>query len=155
MTNRPSNLAGSTTDQISLGTLANYEAAFIDLLEEAVSSGRAVRADGLAEIEFTSPVLDDPVGCVPEAVDGGIEVRALVGGEQRARLVARPVADDDNSSTRPLLPAAPSARCSLVATFLRCVTTPNGWLPLALGRPTRRRATRCSPTAAATPSPNS
>jgi hypothetical protein len=107
VTNRPSNLAGSTTDQISVGTLANYEAAFIDLLEEAVSSGRAVRADGLAEIESTSPVLDDPVGCVPEAVDGGIEVRALVGGEQRARLVARPVADDDNSSTRPPPPSSP------------------------------------------------
>jgi hypothetical protein len=58
---------------------------------------------GLAEVEFTSPVLDDdPVDCVPEAVDGGVEVRAMVGGDSRARLVAMPVADDDGPSTRPL-----------------------------------------------------
>ena len=58
---------------------------------------------GLAEIEFTSPVLDDdPVDCVPETVDGGVEVRAMVGGDSRARLVAMPVADDDGPSTRPL-----------------------------------------------------
>ena len=48
MTNRPSNLPGSTTDEISLGTLGTYEGAFVDLIEEAVNSGRAVRADGLA-----------------------------------------------------------------------------------------------------------
>jgi acyl dehydratase len=58
---------------------------------------------GLAEVEFTSPVLDDdPVDCVPEAVDGGVEVRAMVGGDSQARLVAMPVADDDGPSTRPL-----------------------------------------------------
>ncbi len=58
---------------------------------------------GLAEVEFTSPVLDDDtVDCVPEAVDGGVEVRAMVGGDSRARLVAMPVAEDDGPSTRPL-----------------------------------------------------
>ena len=64
---------------------------------------------GLAEVEFTSPVLDDdPVDCVPETVDGGVEVRAMVGGDSRARLVAMPVVDDDG----PPLPPADQARWS-------------------------------------------
>lgn len=63
--------------------------------------GMAWLADGSSTVAFLAPVLaGDPVDCVPvAAVDGSVEVQALVDGELRARLVARPEADtvDDGS----------------------------------------------------------
>ncbi len=58
---------------------------------------------GTAEVRFTSPVLaDDPVDCVPEETDGGVEVRAMVNGESRARLIAMRTSEDDDFSARSL-----------------------------------------------------
>ena len=58
---------------------------------------------GTAEVKFTSPVLaDDPVDCVPEETDGGVEVRAMVNGESRARLIAMRTSEDDDFPARSL-----------------------------------------------------
>ena len=57
--------------------------------------GEGWLATGSSTVEFLAPVeAGDLVDCVPEPVDNGsVEVRALVAGDLRARLVTRPPGD--------------------------------------------------------------